>query len=102
MRRTGKSHAHPLLVLINAPNQLDITRVGIVAGKTVGGAVERNRVKRWLRAAIHPQLPGIVPGQDVVLIARQAAARSNFQQTQAALNGLLARAHLLQEVRLGA
>jgi ribonuclease P protein component len=102
VRRNGKSHAHPLLVLISAPNQMEITRFGIVAGKVVGGAVERNRVKRWLRAAVDPVLPAIVPGKDVILIARQPAAKSDFHQVNAALGSLLARAHLIQEVGVGA
>jgi hypothetical protein len=45
VRRIGRSYAHPLVVLIVASNEIQQARIGIVAGKTVGMAVERNR---WL------------------------------------------------------
>lgn len=96
VRRSGKSHAHPLLVLISAPNQMEFSRFGLVAGTAVGGAVERNRVKRWLRNAIRPLIPSIDPGWDLVLVARKRMVESSFQQASAALASLLLRANLIQ------
>jgi ribonuclease P protein component len=46
------------------------TRLGLSVGARVGGAVQRNRVKRLTREAfrqLHPQLP---PGMDLVVSAR--------------------------------
>src|SRR5436305_14147778 len=68
VRRDGRSHAHPLVVLVarkRAPAELqqpgpnrasgpmvdDRPRFGFLAGKRVGPAVDRNRAKRLLRAA---------------------------------------------------
>lgn len=39
-------------------------------GKRVGGAVERNRVKRVLREEFARIAPGLTPGVDYVVIAR--------------------------------
>jgi len=46
-------------------------------------------------------IPKVTPGWDVVLIARQAISKTTYQETQTALNGLLVRAQILQERKLG-
>jgi ribonuclease P protein component len=49
-------------------------RVGFTVSKKVGNAVERNRVKRRLRALAHRLIPLYArPGHDYVLIGRRAA-----------------------------
>jgi len=51
-------------------------RVGITVSRKVGGAVVRNRVKRWIRECYrrrHPEFPAQV---DVVVVARPAAAEA--------------------------
>ena len=95
VRRYGKSHANPLIVLIASPNQRGGTRVGIVAGKTVGKAVQRNRSKRMIRAVIQDLLPKVAPGWDIILIARKPMADGTYQQTETALEELLLRAKLI-------
>lgn len=55
------------------------TRYGITASRKVGGAVERNRAKRRLRALVRQELPLLgVPGADYVLIARHAVLKREF------------------------
>jgi ribonuclease P protein component len=98
VRQQGKSYAHPLLVLVVLPNQGEQTRCGVAAGRSVGKAVQRNRAKRLLRSAIGPQLLALLPGWDVILIARHPILKATFGQTQAALLTLLQRAKLLQEI----
>jgi len=66
VRRFGKSYAHPLVVLISQPNELNISRFGISAGRSVGNAVHRNRAKRQIRESLRPLLPSIKSGWDVV------------------------------------
>lgn len=97
VRRTGKSYAHPLIVLIIAPQPGGNIRLGVAAGRAVGSAVQRNRAKRLLRHAVQQFLPQMKPGWDAVLIARRAMADATFQQTVTALADLLRRARLLQE-----
>ena len=95
VRRSGKSYAHPLVVLyVLKSDQADV-HVGVSAGLAVGNAVKRNRAKRLLRAAMNELLPLTSPGSDLLLIARSPLPQSNLQQTRAALSTLLKRAGLL-------
>ncbi len=95
VRRTGKSYAHPLAVLVAQPNELKLVRVGVTAGKTSGSAVHRNRAKRLLREAMRPLLPSIVSSWDLILIARPALSSASLTDTREALTTLLQRAQLL-------
>lgn len=95
MRRKGDSYAHPLLVLIVLRNDIAITRIGVAAGKSVGGAVERNRAKRVLRAAAAGILPRLQPGWDILLLARRPLIQVKTPAAESALRGLLRRAGLL-------
>jgi ribonuclease P protein component len=97
VRRTGKSHAHPLAVLISLRNDLPITRVGISAARSIGKAVRRNRAKRRLREAMRLLLPDIASGWDVVVIARPETADAEWNQLRTAVHELLQRSGLLRE-----
>src|SRR5438094_9464291 len=70
--RAGRSWAVGPVVLNAAPNGEAIIRCGFVAGKKVGGAVERNRARRLMREAVSSRLPGLKPGWDLVWIARSS------------------------------
>lgn len=72
--------------------------VGIAAGRSLGGAVQRNRAKRRLRAVLHDLLPTLQPGYDIVLLARQSMARAKFPELQFAVQNLLKRAKLTREI----
>ena len=96
VRRYGKSFAHPLIVLIASHNELGQTRFAVAGGRSLGNAVQRNRAKRLLRAALHPMLERIEPGWDVLLLARRSMNTASFQDTQAAVLSLLTRSQLLQ------
>jgi ribonuclease P protein component len=49
-------------------------RLGVSVGRRVGGAVERNRVKRLLREAFWALPERVSPRHDYVVVARQGAA----------------------------
>ena len=49
--KRGKSQVDPLLVTYALKSRRSCTRVGVTASKKVGGAVQRNRAKRVIRAA---------------------------------------------------
>jgi ribonuclease P protein component len=95
VRRKGKSYAHPFVVLVVQTSEIPKVRVGVTAGRSVGGAVQRNRAKRLLREAIRPLLSEILPGKDLVLIARPALLSKSLQDIRQVLTSLLHRAQVL-------
>lgn len=96
VRRSGKSFAHPLCVLVVEPNDCGISRFAITAGRSLGSAVKRNHAKRILREIVSQLLPTIVPGWNVVILARKPMAEASFQETQNAVELLMMRSHLLR------
>ena len=93
--RQGRSHANRWLVLhvfprgpmapgeptesaiaSRARDAIDqpLPRLGVSVGRKVGGAVERNRVKRVLREAFWALAPELPEDHDFVLVARPDAA----------------------------
>jgi ribonuclease P protein component len=77
--RDGRSHANRYLVLYTFPRAAeataDDTRLGISVSRKVGGAVERNAVKRALREAFWELGDDLPDDHDFVLVARPDAAR---------------------------
>ena len=97
IRRRGKSHSSELLVMCVLANELPYSRFGFSVSNRIGGAVQRNRIKRRLREAIRLRIPLIQPGWDIVFIAKYPIGSATFQQMDAACARLLRRAHLLRE-----
>jgi ribonuclease P protein component len=94
VRRLGRSYTHQLVVLIALQSNGPVTRFGVIAGKSVGGAVQRNRAKRLIRESLRMVHPAIVQGYDLLLIARKPLPGSNFLYLQKAIDSLLTRAEL--------
>jgi ribonuclease P protein component len=93
-RSEGRSWAHPLLGLHARPSGATHFRAGIAVGKRVGGAVQRNLVKRRVRELLRARLAELTPGWDVVISARPPAATATFAELSSAIDQLLARARL--------
>ena len=96
VRRSGKSYAHPLVVLVKLPNELDQSRVGIVAGKSVGNAVKRNRAKRQLRAIFSEFIADLSIPSDIVIIAREQIVGEKYLEIRSAIVQLLTKANLIK------
>jgi ribonuclease P protein component len=91
----GESWVHPLLVLVIRANNVGFSRVGVMASRNVGGAVERNRAKRLLREAARHLYPLFESeGWDIMLIARPKLIQVREMTVEQALASLLERARL--------
>lgn len=93
--RNGRRYANPYLVLLVAPSETNGSRVLIVAGKKLGGAVTRNRLKRVLRESVR-MAGGPWEGCQVAVIARQPLKKIGAHRATAELSGLLRNARLIR------
>ena len=68
--RRGKSSVSPTMVVYAIKNREGFNRLGITAGKKVGGAVERNRAKRRIRELYRLMAENLKCGYDICIVAR--------------------------------
>lgn len=95
--RRGRSHASREFVLYVFPRGEESSpRLGLSVSRKVGGAVQRNRVKRLLREAFSLEAAQLPAGTDAVVVARQdawgLAEREGLAGVRAALAALIERA----------
>jgi ribonuclease P protein component len=101
--REGRSHASRYLVVYAFPRPENdgAPRLGVSVGRKLGGAVERNRVKRLLRDAFWAAAEQLDVGHDFVIVARPDAGALAAERGEAgiaeALQELLAEAGLVGE-----
>lgn len=91
----GRKAATPGFVLQARPNGAGLSRVGYTCSRKVGGAVQRNRSKRRLRALARAVLPDAArEGWDYVLIGRaRTTAERPMPLMEADLRGALGTVH---------
>ena len=66
----GTACVSPAFVLYFRKGRTGRVRIGLTAGKKIGGAVERNRAKRVMVAAFNSCLAHIPQGYEFVIVAR--------------------------------
>jgi ribonuclease P protein component len=89
--RHGTARSTRLLVLRSLRTNGPETRVGLSTPRSLGGAVQRNRVRRRLRELIRERRGTIGTGWDLLLIARPEAATASHAELRVALGSLLER-----------
>lgn len=89
--RHGTVRSSRFLVLRSARTERPGTRIGLSTPRTLGGAVQRNRVRRRLRELLRAQLGATGAGWDLLVIARPEAGSATYAELGEALRSLLER-----------
>jgi ribonuclease P protein component len=94
LARSGTARSNRLLVLRALRTDRTETRVGLSTPRSLGGAVQRNRVRRRLRGLVRERYGEVGAGWDLLLIARPEAALASHAELRAALGSLLERSEI--------
>jgi ribonuclease P protein component len=101
--RDGRSHANRYVVLYAFPRSEDesgeTVRLGVSVGRKVGGAVDRNKVKRAMREAFWGLSNRLPDGHDFVLVGRAGVAELVDREGSKGLSASIA--SLLDEAGAG-
>lgn len=97
VRNEGNSFSNRYLVLVVRKNLLNQVRYAVIASKSVGGAVERNRCKRRIRSRMAKFGAKISMGNDLLIIARSALLTVSPVALDQAFEQMLVKARLLDE-----
>jgi ribonuclease P protein component len=90
------ARAHAALFSVQARDRKDdeALRLGLTVTKKTGNAVERNRIRRRLRAAARAVLPQAgKQGFDYVVVARRAALTADFSDLTGGLENTIKQVH---------
>ena len=77
--QTGKYMNTVFLKIVYAPSPTPPCRWAILVGKRYGKAVERNRIKRWLREILRTIVPQLKTNLDFLMMPRETAKKTTFQ-----------------------
>ena len=92
--RKGSSAANGYLVLYCRKNGSQANRVGLTVGAKLAHAVQRNRARRIMRAALSEHLSQNIGGYDIILVARARTPYLKSTQLSKTLAGLMRKAGL--------
>lgn len=93
----GKSEVTPYIVIYLRPRKGDKIRLGITVSTKVGNAVTRNKVRRRLKELYRINEHLLFPGYDIVIVARNRAAKTPYKTLEAAFLGACKKLSLLKE-----
>jgi ribonuclease P protein component len=92
--RRGAVRSTRLLVLRSLRTDRPETRIGMSTPRSLGGAVQRNRVRRRLRELIRERHDAMGAGWDLLFIARPEAGTASHAELRDAVRSLLERSRI--------
>lgn len=91
VKQEGESVANSLAILVRKSNDLQTIRYAVIASRSVGGAVQRNRCRRRLRTRAIENLKRLEVGMDCLLIARKKLLIAEPREVDSAVQDLFNR-----------
>ena len=91
VKQEGESIANSLAILVTKTNDFQTIRYAVIASRSVGGAVQRNRCRRRLRARAIENLKRLEVGMDCILIARKKLLIAEPREVDTAVQDLFNR-----------
>jgi ribonuclease P protein component len=85
----GRKHRSRHYLVIQRQNIIGIRRLGIIASKKIGGAVQRNRVKRVIREVFRLYENKFPESMDFVFVARKRSHELKMQEAAREILGCL-------------
>ncbi|WP_425564934.1 ribonuclease P protein component [Pseudolysinimonas kribbensis] len=89
--RRGRRHATPEVVYYRLARDGQPLRFGFIVSRAVGGAVERNRLRRRMRAVGRELVDAGRAGEDVVVRALPGSAQLSWSELSGRMRAELAR-----------
>ena len=93
----GKSLGDKYVVIFHRENHLDYTRTAFLASKKVGKSVQRNKARRLMKESYRDLKSRVLPGNDIIIIARNTINQATYHQVHRSLRNALNRGKLLKE-----
>jgi ribonuclease P protein component len=87
----SKKHFSPSMTYFFAQRPAGLQsgpRVGLTAGRVLGKAVERNRIKRRMREAVRLNVAGLTRNVDVVLHPKRTALTAEFARLKSEVSNI--------------
>mgnify|MGYP001533395844 FL=1 len=95
--RKGKSAVSPQLVIYCQRNRRGHSRLGVSVSTKLGCAVVRNRVRRRIREIYRLNKAKMLPGYDLIVVARVRVVETDYQKLDRTYLRLLEQLDLLRE-----
>lgn len=93
----GRSGVSPYLVVYVRPNRRGRNRLGVTVSTKLGHAVVRNRVRRRFRELYRLHKGDMLPGYDIIMVARVRAAELPYAKLEKQYIRCLSQLGLLRE-----
>ena len=93
----GKSAASQCAVVYCRRNGKAENRLGVTVSTKIGGAVQRNRVRRRLKEIYRLHEEQLTPGHDVIIVARVRSRFAGFQELESSVLSLFGKLNIIKD-----
>ncbi|MDR4493276.1 MAG: ribonuclease P protein component [Nitrospirales bacterium] len=90
VRKKGSAIRNLFFTMVySTSKQAGFSRIGVIAGRRVGNAVKRNRLKRVCRELVRGSITSILPGYECILYPKTRMLQASFGEVKRVWNEML-------------